>query len=93
MDCFSCETHRGTKQILKPSSLRLCGGFPKLGVPFGGPFHKDYSILGSILGSPYFGKLPCITQTAADDPQGPGTSEERDGKCHPSSTAIQLDGQ
>ena len=25
------------------------GGFPKLG---------DYSILGSILGSPYFGKLP-----------------------------------
>ena len=25
---------------------------------FGGPHHKDYSILGSILGSPYFGKLP-----------------------------------
>ena len=34
------------------------GGFPKLGVPFGGPNNKDYSILGSILGSPYFGKLP-----------------------------------
>ena len=34
-------------------------GFPKLGVPFlGGPHNKDYSILGSILGSPYFGKLP-----------------------------------
>ena len=25
---------------------------------FGGPNSKDYSILGSILGSPYFGKLP-----------------------------------
>ena len=32
-----------------------CGGFPKLGVPFGAPYNKDYSILGSILGSPYFG--------------------------------------
>ena len=28
------------------------GGFPKLGVPFGDPNNKDYSILGSILGSP-----------------------------------------
>ena len=28
------------------------------GVPFWGPNNKDYSILGSILGSPYFGKLP-----------------------------------
>ena len=27
------------------------------GYPFGGPNSKDYSILGSILGSPYFGKL------------------------------------
>ena len=34
------------------------GSFPKLGVPFWGPNNKDYSILGSILGSPYFGKLP-----------------------------------
>ena len=33
------------------------GGFPKLGVPFGGPNNKDYGILGSILGSPHFGKL------------------------------------
>ena len=37
------------------------GGFPKLGVPFGGPYDncydKDYRILGSILGSPNFGKL------------------------------------
>ena len=28
------------------------------GIPFGGPYKKDYSILGSILGSPYVGKLP-----------------------------------
>ena len=35
----------------------LYGCFPKLGVPFWGPNNKDYSILGSILGSPYFGKL------------------------------------
>ena len=34
------------------------GGFPKLGVLFGGPYNKDYNILGSILGFPYFGKLP-----------------------------------
>ena len=23
-----------------------------------GPYNRDYSILGSILGSPYFGKIP-----------------------------------
>ena len=34
------------------------GGFPKLGVLFGRYHNKDYSILGSILGSPYVGKLP-----------------------------------
>ena len=28
------------------------------GYLFGGPNNKDYSLLGSILGSPYFGKLP-----------------------------------
>ena len=28
------------------------------GYPFGGPHNKDYSMLGSILGSHYFGKLP-----------------------------------
>ena len=30
------------------------------GYLFGGPHNKDYSILGSILGSPYFGKLPYV---------------------------------
>ena len=34
-------------------------GFPNnLKYHFGGPNNKDYSILGSILGSPNFGKLP-----------------------------------
>ena len=34
-------------------------GFPEIGgTLFGGPNNKDYSIVGSILGSPYFGKLP-----------------------------------
>ena len=32
--------------------------FPKLGLLFGGPHNKDYSILGSTLGPPYLGKLP-----------------------------------
>ena len=35
------------------------GGFLKVGVPIlGGTHNEDYSILGSILMSPYFGKLP-----------------------------------
>ena len=34
-------------------------GFPKIrDTLFGGLHNKDYSILGSILGSPYLGKLP-----------------------------------
>ena len=33
------------------TSPGLYGGFPKLGVPFWGPYIKDNSILGSILGS------------------------------------------
>ena len=36
--------------------------FPKLGLLLGGPFNKDHSILGSTLGSPYFGKLPIRAQ-------------------------------
>ena len=34
-------------------------GVPKIkGYHFEGPNNKDFSILGSRLGSPYFGKLP-----------------------------------
>ena len=28
------------------------------GIFLGGPYHRDYGILGSMLGSPYFAKLP-----------------------------------
>ena len=35
--------------------------FPKIrGTFLGGPHNKDYNILGSILGPPYFGKLPGV---------------------------------
>ena len=33
---------------------------PELRIPYGGPYNKDYDILGSILGSPILGKLPSI---------------------------------
>ena len=39
--------------------MGLYVGFPKLGVPFEGPNNMDCSILGSLLGSPHVGKLPC----------------------------------
>ena len=39
--------------------VTLIWGFPKIrGTLAGGPYNKDYNILESILGSPYFGKLP-----------------------------------
>ena len=34
------------------------GDSQNYGYPFGGPYNKDYNILGSTLGSPHFGKLP-----------------------------------
>ena len=48
----------GQEAISEPSPQLRNVGFPKLGVLFGGPHNKDYSILGSRLGSAYFGKLP-----------------------------------
>ena len=47
-------------QASKEAKQGLYRGFPKLGAPFfgGGPYNKDYRILGSMLGSPYLGKLP-----------------------------------
>ena len=45
-------------------------GFPKIaGYVIGGPKNKDHSIWGSILGSPYFGKLPCTFNNAHEDPE------------------------
>ena len=35
-------------------------GLPKTGVPFRGYHNKECNILGSILGPPYFGKLPNV---------------------------------
>ena len=37
---------------------KLMGGSKKEGYRMEGPHNEDYSIWGSILGSPYFGKLP-----------------------------------
>ena len=28
--------------------MNACGSFPTLGVPFGGPHNKDYSLLGQL---------------------------------------------
>ena len=45
-----------------------CGGFPKIkGTILGAPHNMDYSILGSILGSPYFEKLPCRYRIENED--------------------------
>ena len=50
---------------MQQSNLAPCYmEFPYL---FGVPYNKDYSILGSILGSPYFGKLPYRPQTTNPD--------------------------
>ena len=39
--------------------IRVMWGFPKIkGTLFGGTHIEDYSILGSILGYPNFGKVP-----------------------------------
>ena len=40
--------------------MHIYGDFSKMAVHFGGPNSKDYITWGSILGSPYFGKLPYI---------------------------------
>ena len=42
-------------------------GLTKLAAPFG-PQNKEYSILGSILGAPYFGKRPDVEMEKAMEP-------------------------
>ena len=45
----------------------LIQGFPKIrGTLAGGPHHKDYSILGSTWGSPYFEKLSYKAEVESD---------------------------
>ena len=47
--------------LLSASIVIRIWGFPKIrGTFLGGPCRKDYSILGSTLGSPYLGKLPYL---------------------------------
>ena len=40
------------------------------GYHFGGPYNKNYNIVGSILGSPYLGKLPTCPKKKMCDSQG-----------------------
>ena len=44
------------------------------GYHFRGPHNKDYSILGSILGSPYIGKLPYSESRGPDVGSDPSPS-------------------
>ena len=41
---------------------------PNWGYLFWGPHNKDYSVLGSILGSPYFRKLPNHANQTLSEP-------------------------
>ena len=58
LQCIETTTPTLEQSMLGVIVRAVYGGFPKLGAPFWGPNNKGYSILGSILGSPYFGKLP-----------------------------------
>ena len=56
--CCNCRT---------PNLGLMIWEFPKIrGTMLGSPYNKDYSILGSIMGSPYFGKLPCRAKAVKD---------------------------
>ena len=48
----------GTREVYNPlvTTSQPVGSHQQ--VPFWGPYNKDYNILGSILGSPHFWKLP-----------------------------------
>ena len=53
-----CGVHRNSAQKSVATILAILG-FAKIGgYLFGSPHTKDYSTWGSMLGSPYFGKLP-----------------------------------
>ena len=61
--CGSYHDSRQPDPTNPPPSGHVCHnhffrGFPKLRGSLRGPHNKDYSILWSILRSPYFGKLP-----------------------------------
>ena len=59
MDLFSpWPGARFTLFIVGIQGWGVCGGFPKVRESSRGPYDKDSSIGGSILKSPYLGKLP-----------------------------------
>ena len=45
------------ESLIEPSCKNL---IEKKNYHFGGPYNKDYTIFGSILGVPYVGKLPLV---------------------------------
>ena len=52
---------RNSMRISSLISTGYMGVSQNQGSPFGGgTYNQDYSILGSILGSPYLGKLPSV---------------------------------
>ena len=54
----------------------------------GGPNNKDYSILGSILGSPYFGKLAFYHNSPMNLGVKRGTSDLRDTQVNCTRIAL-----
>ena len=48
------------KGPIKAAVVVLVGVSQNMGYRLGGPSNKDYIIFGSILGFPYFGKLPSL---------------------------------
>ena len=64
--------------------LQLHGDPPKLvGTFLGGPFNKDYSLVRSILGSPYLGNLPRVLTSS-------GPCRCHSGTPHPAELAKLL---
>ena len=60
----------GTSRLRGYLPASKYGRFPIIrGTFFGVPHNKDYSIMGSILGSPHLGKLPYIASTAIQPPK------------------------
>ena len=51
------------------------------GYLFGGPHNKDYSIFGSMLGFPYFGKVSCGSEHLSMDPAHRTVVLIKEGSC------------
>ena len=52
--------HESLRSNMVSLTLKGSGVFPKAGVPCWGSHNKDHSILGSLLGYPYVGKLASL---------------------------------